>query len=100
MSVTQGLSDYFEVRRQERAARVARKWAALNKRQRLLVREAAVMGYVEGRQDEKTNIKFRGDTEIVNLVLAATDDFADLYPYLAALPRQRRLPSNAPGVTA
>lgn len=90
-TLTDGLANYFQQRQDQRTQRVAAKWAALNKRQQRLVREAAVMGYLQGYKDAEVNHKFRGDAAIVDLVLDATDAFSDLYPVLAALPKIKRL---------
>lgn len=85
------LTKYFEARQQQHAQRIADKWAALNKRQQRLVREAAVMGYVQGFRDSPHSDKIPPDNEILSKVLGAVDSFGDLYPFLAALPKQKRL---------
>lgn len=52
----------------------------LTERERDLVREAAVMGYVQGRMRPDQPVP--PDSVIMELVLDACADFADLYPTL------------------
>ena len=85
------LGAYFAARSADRAAKAVAKWEALTTREKALVREAAVMGYVQGQRAYDSDVP--RDAEIVAQTLIATDSFADLYPVLAALPRRRRAPS-------
>lgn len=96
MTMLDGLTDYFAARQQERDKRVVDKWTGLSRREQRLVREAAVMGYVQGYLDGKVQKEHAKDTAIVRMVLEAVDHFADLYPFLAALPKRKRLPRAVP----
>lgn len=78
-----------------RAERADTAWRTLTKFERRIVREAAVMGYVLGRQDGMIAARngarlyerptdFPGDFDIVRQVLEHCDSTDDLYPYLGA----------------
>jgi hypothetical protein len=75
---------YLAKREEQRAQRVTRALNALTERERALVKEAAVMGYVQGAM--------RGDTPpdsvAVHTVIDACFAFPDLYPTIAALGRK------------
>jgi hypothetical protein len=81
-----GLVRYFAARRSHREGVVVAKYAALTEREKALVREAAVLGYVQGFRASPYTEAIPGDRLIVAGVLDAVDSFADLYPTLAALP--------------
>lgn len=85
------LDAYFEANRKRRAEAVAAKWAVLRPRERAHLREAAVMGYVQGYRAAQAKATFDGDDVILRMVLEAVDAFPDIYPILAALPRRRRV---------
>jgi hypothetical protein len=90
---------------QRRHTRADRAFATLRPYERRIVREAAVMGYVLGRQDGMVRGRqggslafddgsdFPKDFDIVRQVLEHCDSTADLYPYLgdAAAGRRRRI---------
>lgn len=87
------MAAYFEQRRRERARDVEVTYAAMNPRERRLVREAAVMGYVRGAMAGETHVTLREpgrsrrtpipkDSDIVREVIDATFAFPDLYPVM------------------
>lgn len=73
------LIDYLTRRDAERADNAASAFAALTERERLLVREAAVMGYVRGTMAPKGE-KIPKDSAITQEVVTACLSFPDLYP--------------------
>jgi hypothetical protein len=87
---------------QRRAARANTAFALLRPYERRIVREAAVMGYVLGRQDGMVKGRAGGslafddgsdfpkDFDIVRRVLQHCDTTDDLYPYLGAAASGRR----------
>lgn len=74
---------YLEARDRERDANVQRVLGALNERELELVREAAVMGYIQGTMG--AGAKIPGDFVIVWCVIAACRAHAELYPTISAL---------------
>lgn len=110
------LVDYLDTRRQQRANRADRAFALLRPYERRIVREAAVMGYVLGRQDGMVKGRrgdslafddgsdFPKDFDIVWQVLQHCDSTADKFPYLAdaCAGRRRRVTRKRmwPGETA
>ncbi|MFE2850621.1 hypothetical protein ACFXJO_05735 [Streptomyces lavendulae] len=69
------LAAYFETRAQQREEEIDARLAELTPRERSLVRDAAVMGYVLGRMDERAKREFPKDTPIFRgVVLAALRD--------------------------
>lgn len=90
------LLPYFQTRQQERDQAVVDKWNVLTPREQAHLREAAVMGYVQGYMDGKAGGEHRKDNEIVRLVLDAVNSFRDLYPVLAALPNRKRIRKKVP----
>jgi hypothetical protein len=94
------LVDYLAARDQQRAARCDTALRTLRPYERRIVREAAVMGYVLGRQDGLLRGRpgtglddtegFPGDSTILQEVLQHCDSTSDLYPYLAAAAGGRR----------
>lgn len=84
------LGTYFERRRRERARRIEAMLAALRPRERALVREAAVLGFVEGHRaggGRYVEGTFPSDDTIVGAVLGHGPSMPDLYPWLARLGR-------------
>lgn len=82
----QRLGQYLRDRDNERLQAAAKMWGNLTEREQLLVKEAAVMGFVQGnlaRPDSRE--EHSGDRDVVIRVLTAVRDFTDLYPTLAAL---------------
>jgi hypothetical protein len=69
------LAVYFETRTRQREQEIDDRLAELTPRERSLVRDAAVMGYVLGRMDERAKVEFPKDTPIFRaVVLAALRD--------------------------
>lgn len=74
---------YFAAREAERHEQVDRILEALSDRERALVREAAVMGYVQGTLDQRAQVPFPKDSAIVWTVIDACRVHADKYPLLS-----------------
>ena len=87
---------YLTARDAERDSHVDRALGALTDRERGLVREAAVMGYVHGRLDERAAIDFPKDRAIVWEVIDACRVHAARYPTISALAGKTALPKEAP----
>lgn len=69
------IAAYFATRAQQREQEIDDRIAELTPRERSLVRDAAVMGYVQGRMDESAKVDFPKDTPIFRgVVLAAIRD--------------------------
>lgn len=79
----EGMAAYLQARDQQRSARVAKMYESLTERERLLVKEAAVMGWVQGVRHH--DAKIPSDRDVVATVLDAASAFDDLYPTLANL---------------
>lgn len=62
---------YWEQRSREREEAIDARLAELTPRERSLVRDAAVMGYVQGRMDERAHAEFPKDTPITRAVVYA-----------------------------
>ncbi len=75
------LLDYLAQRDAERAQGAADQYAALTERERGLVHDAAVMGYVQGMRHPQGE-RIPKDRFIVQLVVQECLAFADLYPTL------------------
>jgi hypothetical protein len=73
------LIDYLTRQDAARVDRAAAVFGALTDRERLLVREAAVMGYVRGTMALKGE-KIPKDSAITQEVVTACLSFPDLYP--------------------
>jgi hypothetical protein len=96
------LTRVMSASRQRRADRANTALRTLRPYERRLVREAAVMGYVLGRQDGLIKGRqggslafgngddFPGDAVVLQNVLEHCDSTDDLYPYLAAACAGRR----------
>lgn len=81
MSMEEKLLDYLKARDEQRLNEVETFLNSLTKKQRQLVKEAAVMGYVQGVQAERARVEsIPPDSEIVHRVVAACQSFSDLYP--------------------
>lgn len=72
------IAQYFTQRDASRRDSVAAVLAGLNERERLLVKEAAVMGWVQGMRHH--DLAFPGDTNALITVVDACIAFQDLYP--------------------
>jgi hypothetical protein len=78
------LVDYVLKRDQQRADEVNAVLAAMSERERRLVREAAVMAYVHGRQHPKDADHPKDSTVLANVIRACLAN-ADLYPVTNAV---------------
>ncbi|MFE6103213.1 hypothetical protein ACFVQ4_25095 [Streptomyces laurentii] len=65
------LAAYFETRARQREQEIDDRLAELTPRERSLVRDAAVMGYAQGRMDERAKAEFPKDTPIARMVVYA-----------------------------
>ncbi|MFE6868348.1 hypothetical protein ACFVFS_17500 [Kitasatospora sp. NPDC057692] len=72
------LAAYYAQRETARLDAVAELLARLTERERLLVREAAVMGWVQGMRHHDT--EYPGDRQALITVVDACIAFSDLYP--------------------
>lgn len=69
-----------------RAQRRARVWESLPDEAQALLREAAVMGFVQGHRHGRRELDDRyTDNVIIGLVLDGCKEFNDDYPYLGGL---------------
>jgi hypothetical protein len=75
------LVDYFTQREASRAQAVANVLTGLTERELLLVREAAVMGWVQGMRHH--DLKCPGDRKILTSVVDACLSFSDVYPTIS-----------------
>lgn len=84
--ISEGIVRYLAAREAERDDSVNRALDALSERERALVREAAVMGYVQGAQaTHAREVVIPKDAVIVWRVIAGCQTFDDLYPTISAL---------------
>lgn len=83
-----GLVDYLAARDRARHQQTDDAIAALTDREQALVREAAVMGYVQGAMAHGQPIPT--DTSILRTVVSACQAMPELYPNLSAQPRSSR----------
>ncbi|MFD9950819.1 hypothetical protein ACFWYW_58665 [Nonomuraea sp. NPDC059023] len=80
---------YIAGRDAYRDGRVNRALDAMTGREHKLVREAAVMGYVQGIGAARAGeLDIPMDAEIVWRVIAGCQTFGDLYPTISALPER------------
>lgn len=75
---------YLAERDAQRAADVTATLAALNVREERLIREAAVMGYVQGRRHPDGEDQPK-DSVVLAVVVEACLAFPDLYPVLSGV---------------
>jgi hypothetical protein len=86
--IPDGLARYFALRQQQRDAEVNQVLARMTERERRLVREAAVMGYVRGAlaaAGGRPAPPIPPDSAVVADVVSACLTMSDLYPVIAAL---------------
>ncbi|TFI30116.1 hypothetical protein [Streptomyces sp. 4R-3d] len=81
------LVDYLVKRDAERADAVAEFLGSLTDREHALIREAAVMGYVQGRRHPRDE-NHPKDSAVLRLVIDAALAIPDLYPAIAAVKEQ------------
>jgi hypothetical protein len=86
------LATYMAAREDLRATAVRRRWESLSKREQRLVREAAVMGYVEGVRSQPGghDAKIPPDMDIVGMVIDSCSSMPDLYPTIHRAGSRRR----------
>jgi hypothetical protein len=72
------IANYLARRDAERADAVIGVLAGLTERERLLVKEAAVMGWVQGMRH--ADLAYPGDRQVLAAVVDACLAFSDLYP--------------------
>ncbi|QQZ56881.1 hypothetical protein IFE09_27160 [Streptomyces microflavus] len=82
-----GLADYLVARDAQRAAAVTQFLSRLTDREHTLMREAAVMGYVQGRRHPQDEDQPK-DTVTLRLVIDAALGLSDLYPAVASVEEQ------------
>ena len=75
---------YFAQREQQRAEAVDAVLASLTERERRLVREAAVMGYVQGRR-HPADVDHPKDSAVLSLVIGECLANRDLYPVISGV---------------
>lgn len=91
--IPEALARYFALRQEQRAKRVESVVAALNPRERKLVREAAVMGYVRGTMAgaaagrDGAEPAIPSDLDVLAEVVDACLSMEDLYPTFARMER-------------
>lgn len=78
--IPEELRTYIAARDRERSERVLAALEALTPRERLLIKEAAVMGYVQGVMAPDSAIPT--DSIILRNVVAGCLDASDLYPVI------------------
>jgi hypothetical protein len=78
----EALAAYLTAQREAREQRTDRALAALTLRERYLIREASVMGYVQGAMSPRGEA-IPPDSEVLRLVIAAALAMPDLYPHLS-----------------
>lgn len=81
------LAGYLDTRAQQRAEAVRARLERLSHRERALVREAAVMGYVHGATFGPHRDKIPPDSAILAEVVEACIAHSDLYPSISGVPR-------------
>jgi hypothetical protein len=83
-TLPEALIHYLADRDAQRARQVEATLAALTERERRLIREAAVMGYVRGRM-HPTDEQHPKDTAVLHEVVAACTAIPDLYPVISGV---------------
>lgn len=79
----EALAEYLDKQAASRASRTATFLASLTERERRLMREAAVMGWIQGQRH--ANLAIPKDSAIVEIVTTAALSMPDLYPVHALL---------------
>lgn len=95
--VTAALDEYFAKRQAARAKRVRDFIDSLNPRERALVQDVAVMGYVRGSMhphDEEIPLNAAILADVINACFA----YPDLYPAIATIERCPGFPENCPNL--
>lgn len=87
--IPEALARYLEQRDAQRAEAVRTFLASLTDRERALIREVAVMGYVRGRMRPGGEAHPK-DSHVLVDVIAACQANADLYPAINAVTGEQR----------
>lgn len=82
LSLPRALVDYLAQRDADRAAAVTEVLAGLTPREYLLVKEAAVMGYVQGLMRSEGDHGFK-DSAVLGRVIDGCLSHSDLYPTIS-----------------
>jgi hypothetical protein len=91
----EALLHYFAAREAERNEQVNRVLESLTERERALIREAAVMGYVQGTLDQRAGVAFPKDSAILWMVIDACRAHSDRYPLLSMADTSEEPDENA-----
>jgi hypothetical protein len=83
--ISESIIRYMAARDAQRGERVNRALNSLSARERALVREAAVMGYVRGAMAHAQKVAVPKDSAVVWEVVDACRAFPDLYPLISSL---------------
>jgi hypothetical protein len=89
-----GMLAYFETRAQQREQDIDEHLAQFTPRERSLIRDAAVMGYVQGRMDERARIEMPRDTPIMRGVVYAALRDSEGYAVLRGVAHHYTEPEN------
>jgi hypothetical protein len=74
------LVEYIHKRDQEHADRITAMWSEFTEREQGLIKDAAVMGYVQGMMQARAGLDWPGDWVAVPTVLGACLAHAEMYP--------------------
>lgn len=75
----ESLVEYIHKRDQQRADEITALWCQFTEREQGLIKDAAVMGYVQGMLQVRAGLDWPGDWVAVPTVLGACLAHADLY---------------------
>lgn len=78
--IPEALANYMIKRDQQRADQITAVWAEFTEREQGLIKDAAVMGYVQGMLQVRAGGDWPGDWVAVPTVIGACLAHADLYP--------------------
>ncbi|MCX4543820.1 hypothetical protein [Streptomyces sp. NBC_01565] len=78
--IPEALANYMIKRDKERADRIAAVWAEFTEREQGLIKDAAVMGWVQGSMSTRAGEQWPGDWVAVPTVLGACLGLPHLYP--------------------
>lgn len=89
--VEDDLARYLAGRDAARDRHVVNAWNSLSLRERRLVKEAAVMGYVRGVQDHGPyGAKIPPDSQVIYAVIAYCQSNSSRFPFIGNLTRRRK----------
>lgn len=78
--IPEALVNYMIKRDQQRADQITAVWAEFTEREQGLIKDAAVMGWVQGVMSARAGEQWAGDWVAVPTVIGACLAHADLYP--------------------